>query len=187
VIGAWRKKRSEKVFDCRIFSLHVSHSQAPGGDRSNEFYVLESRDWCNIIPVTADGKVVMIHQYRHGIEGITLEIPGGIVDSTDASPLRAARREMVEETGYDSQEIIPIGVVHPNPAILNNRCHSFLAKNVRFVQRQQLDRDEETELMLVPLVEIPDCVQKGLITHALVVVAFYWLGFKLNGTSSLNL
>ena len=187
MVEAWGEKSSQKVFDCRLFSLHVSHRQSATGDRSNEFYVLQSRDWCNIIPLTSDGRVVMINQYRHGIRGITLEIPGGIVDPTDGSPLEAARREMVEETGYDSSEIVPIGVVHPNPAILNNRCHSFVAKNARLAQRQQLDRDEDTEVLLVPLSEIQRCVQEGMITHALVVVAFYWLCLNQTLASSLNL
>ena len=105
---------------------------------------------------------------------MTLEIPGGLVDQEAASPLWAARREMQEETGYDSEDIIPLGAIHPNPAIQGNRCHSFLARNVEKRFEPSFDTTEETEVLLVPLVDIPDFIRQGRITHALVVVAFHW-------------
>jgi 8-oxo-dGTP pyrophosphatase MutT (NUDIX family) len=178
MVAIWQRQRSEKVFECRVFALHVNHSRSAEGKRANDFYVLESRDWCNIIPITSDDRVVLIRQFRHGIEGVTLEIPGGIVDPTDDSPLEAARREMLEETGYDSREILPLGVVHPNPAILNNRCYSFVARNAWAAAEPTPEGDEETEVLLVPLAEIPARVQNGEISHALVIVAFHWLGFQ---------
>ena len=119
--------------------------------------------------------MVLIHQYRHGVDEITLEIPGGMVDPHDPSPLHAARREMREETGYDSDDIVELGSIHPNPAIQNNRCHTFLARNVEKRFETQFDTTEETEVILVPSVELPSLVQQGKITHALVVTAFYWL------------
>ncbi len=136
--------------------------------------MLDSGDWVNIIPVTADDRVVLIRQYRHGTNDMTLEIPGGMVDREDSSALHAARREMQEETGYDSEDIIPLGAVHPNPAIQGNRCHSFLARNVEKCFEPNFDTTEETEVVLVPLAHIPDLIRRGHITHALVVVAFHW-------------
>ena len=136
---------------------------------------LDSGEWVNIVPITSDDEVVLIHQYRHGVDEITLEIPGGMVDPHDPSPLHAARREMREETGYDSDDIVELGSIHPNPAIQNNRCHTFLARNVEKRFETQFDTTEETEVILVPAVELPTLVQQGKITHALVVTAFYWL------------
>ena len=78
-------------------------------------------DWINVIPLTDDGQVVMVRQYRFGIEGFTLEIPGGMCDPGEP-PLEAARREMREETGYAPSEMIELGWVHPNPPLQNNRC-----------------------------------------------------------------
>jgi 8-oxo-dGTP pyrophosphatase MutT (NUDIX family) len=175
MVKNWKREQSKKVFDCRIFSLHAFQSRSEEGSRSNEFYVLDSRDWCNIIPITQDGRVVLIRQYRHGIDRVTLEIPGGIVDPGDPRPLEAARREMLEETGYDSREIEPLGVVHPNPAIQNNLCHSFVARNAFRVSDPTPEPDEDLEVTLIGLTEIPKCIQEGAITHALVIVAFYWL------------
>ena len=106
-LKAWQRLRSQIVYSCRIFSLREDHKRSPRTGRGHDFYVLEAGDWVNIIPLTADEQVVLIRQYRHGVEAMTLEIPGGMVDAEDPSPLHAARREMQEETGYDSAEVSP--------------------------------------------------------------------------------
>ena len=170
----WQRLDSETVYSCRIFSLQKNRSRSPRTDKEHDFFVLDSGDWVNIIPVTADDRVVLIRQYRHGTEDFTLEIPGGMVDREDPSPLHASRREMQEETGYDSADIIPLGAIHPNPAIQGNRCHSFLARNVEKRFEPNFDTTEETEVTLTPLADIPDLIRQGHITHALVVVAFHW-------------
>ena len=170
----WQRLDSETVYSCRIFSLQKNRSRSPRTNEEHDFFVLDSGDWVNIIPVTAGGRVVLIRQYRHGTNDMTLEIPGGMVDREDPSPLHAARREMQEETGYDSEDIIPLGAIHPNPAIQGNRCHSFLARNVEKRFEPSFDTTEETEVTLAPLASIPDLIRQGHITHALVVVAFHW-------------
>ena len=137
--------------------------------------MLECPEWVNIIPVTADNQVVFIRQFRAGIRAHTLEIPGGMADPTDAAPLEAARREMLEETGYDSDEIRFLGKIHPNPAIQNNFCHSFLASGAHRADQPKLDSLEEVETVLVPLDRVPELISSGEISHALVVTAFTFL------------
>jgi len=173
-IQKWVRLASEIVYTCRVFSLRKDRNRSPRDGRAHDFYVLESPDWVNIIPVTSDGQVVMIRQYRHGIDQITLEIPGGMVDPHDPSPLHAARREMQEETGFDSEDIVPLGFIHPNPAIQGNRCHTFLARGAVKRFEPHFDTTEEAEVTLVPLSDISALVRQGAISHALVVVAFYW-------------
>ncbi len=180
-IQPWQRLDSETVYSCRIFSLQKNRSRSPRTGKTHDFFVLDSTEWVNIIPVTPNEEVVLIHQYRHGTNDITLEIPGGMVDQEDASPLHAARREMQEETGYDSDDIIPLGAIHPNPAIQANRCHSFLARNVERICEPHFDTTEETEVTLVPVSELPEIVRQGRITHALVVVAFYWYDLLKRG------
>ena len=177
----WQRLDSETIYTCRIFSLRKDRNRSPRDGRAHDFFVLDSGDWVNIVPVTPDDEVVLIHQYRHGIDDITLEIPGGMVDPCDASPLHAARREMQEETGYDSEDIIPLGSIHPNPAIQGNRCHTFLARNVEKRFEPHFDTTEETEVILVPAASLPDLVRQGRITHALVVTAFYWYDLLRRG------
>jgi ADP-ribose pyrophosphatase len=167
----WKTIATEPVYLTPIFDLHRRRSQHPRhGDR--DFFILEAPSWVNIIPVTSKREVVMVRQYRHGIAAFTLEIPGGMIDPEDRDPMTAARREMIEETGYDSDHIVEIGRVHPNPAIQPNHCYSFFARNARKVQKPHLDTTEETEVVLVPLAKIGGLIASGRITHALVIAAF---------------
>lgn len=174
----WQPIATEVVYRGRIFTLEKRRQRSPRTGAEHDFDVIDSGDWVNIIPVTEDGKVVLVRQYRHGVAGFTLEVPGGMLDAEDPSPLEAARREMVEESGYDSADVVPLGTIHPNPAFLNNRCHSFLARNAMLTQAPSFDGTEETVVELVPLAEIPDRIRDGTITHALVVVAFHWLSLQ---------
>jgi ADP-ribose pyrophosphatase len=174
-VHPWETLETEPVYDCRVFSVLRRRNRSPRTGGVHDFHVLEAPDWVNIVPITAAGQVVMVRQYRHGIADVTLEIPGGMVDAADASPLAAARREMVEETGYDSDDVVPLGAIHPNPALQGNRCHTFLARSVVPRGIPVVEGTEHTEPVLVPLADIPDLIRRGTITHALVVVAFHWL------------
>ncbi len=177
-LHTWERLASEIAYACRIFTIRRDRSRFSRDDAEHDFHILESTDWVNIIPITAAEEVVMVRQFRHGIRDCTLEIPGGMVDATDLSPLVAARREMIEESGYDSERVEALGCIHPNPAIQNNRCHSFVAYDVEPKHATHFDTTEETEVVLVPLARVPDLVRAGDITHALVVVAFHWLALK---------
>ena len=95
-----------------------------------------------------------------------------MVDPEDETPKHAARREMVEESGYDSNRISYLGRVHPNPAIEENYCYTFLARDVRVVGKPESKGAEETEVTLVPLRNIPNLIKSEKITHALVIAAF---------------
>lgn len=179
-VKPWESLSTESVYDCRVFTLLQRQSRSPHSQSVHDVYVLEAPDWVNIIPLTPEREVVMVRQYRHGIAGVTLEVPAGMMDASDPGPMVAARREMVEETGYDSDVIEPLGFTHPNPALQDNRCHTFLARDVvrRTVPRN--DSMEHTEPILVPLAHIPDLIRTGEITHALAIVAFHWLALAAN-------
>jgi ADP-ribose pyrophosphatase len=171
----WTVIETEKLHALRIFDLYRERSRSPRTGVAHDFYVLHGVDWCNIVPLTEGDEVVMIRQYRHGTREVTLEIPGGMVDATDPSPLEAARRELLEETGYAADSVEPLGVIHPNPAMQRHACHTFVARGARRVSGQKFDQTEDIEVVLVPLREIPARVASGEITHALVIVAFAWL------------
>ncbi len=162
--------RLERSF--RIFDLRMDRSVSPRTGKEQEFIVLESAPWVNVIALNDREEVVLIRQYRHGIQEVTLEIPGGLADAED-DPLAAAKRELWEETGYQGEEWIDLGYVHPNPAIQNNRCHTFLALGVKPAGDQSLDDKEDIVVVLTPLAEIPRLIREGGISHALVVCAFW--------------
>lgn len=175
MIEKWQKLRTEIVGNFRIFEIKKNTSLSPRTGEKHAFYVLDTADWVNVIPITPEGKVVLIHQFRHGTEEITLEIPGGVVDESDANPKECARRELIEETGFDSDQIVQIGCVTSNPAILNNRCYTFLANNVRQTEKQAFDSSEDIAVELYDLKDVHEMIRTGRIHHALVVAAFYYL------------
>ena len=174
MIEPWKLIASEKQGDYRVFSVHEHRTLSPSTGQEHGFYVIDSADWINVIPVTPDGRIVFIRQYRHGTAEVTLEVPGGIVDPDDPSPANAARRELVEETGYEAGQLVELGVVDPNPAIQSNRCYTYLAQGVHKAGPQQLDGTEEIDIVLVDPDDVPSLIMEGRITHALVVSAFYF-------------
>ena len=173
VIKPWPYLRSKPSQSFRVFSIRTDTVISPRTGNEHDFYVIESMDWVNIIPLTVDHQVVMVRQYRHGSRDVTLEIPGGLVDPGE-TPETAAARELLEETGYRAEEVVKIGAANPNPAIFNNRCYTFLARNVTKVREPMPDQTEDIETALIPLSDIPEFIRTGKIDHAIVVAAFCW-------------
>lgn len=157
----------------RVFDVRAYERQAPATGLTHTFYVVESCDWVNVVPVTSSGQIVFVRQYRHGTRSFTLELPGGMIDAEDASPTAAGLRELAEETGYAATRSVDLGYVEPNPAIQNNRCHTVLALGAEKVAEQRLDGAEEIEVVLVDPADVPGLIASHAITHALVVAAFH--------------
>jgi ADP-ribose pyrophosphatase len=172
-VKVWPRIASRQLGDYRVFRLRQDTRVSPRTGKKHDFFVLDTGDWINVVPVTADNKIILIRQFRHGIEEVTLEIPGGMVDA-DEAPITSAWRELLEETGYEAEEMIHIGTVMPNPAILNNRCHTFLARNVSYVAEPELDGSEDIQVVVVDGELVAELITSGQISHALVIAAFYF-------------
>lgn len=157
-----------------MFDVDRVDFRPPDGGEPAPFYRIESPDWINVVPIDRDGRVVLIRQYRFGVESFTLEIPGGMCDPGE-SPAVSARRELLEETGYAPGELIDLGWVHPNPAVQSNRCHTFLARDAHRVAEPSPDEHEAFEVSLVERAAIRGLIAGRQITHALVVSAFQLL------------
>ena len=173
MIKPWEKIRSEKLADFRVFTVRSDVKVSPRTGKEHDFFVIEAVNWVNVIPVTPNNELVMIEQYRHGSNTIELEIPGGMMDHDDASPVVAGTRELREETGYEGAEAQIIGEIFPNPAIMGNICYTLLVKNCVLKHPTEFDHSEDLITRLVPVGKIPKLVATGKIRHALVAVALY--------------
>lgn len=174
MLKPWPKTSSKELGDYRIFKVRSDEKVSPRTGQTHDFYVIECVDWVNIIALTPDDKLVMVEQYRHGSNTIELEIPGGIMDAKDVSPVATGVRELREETGFEGENGRLLASVFANPAIMNNSCHTVIVENCSLKHGVEWDSGEDMVTRLVPIAEIPDLVASGKIKHPLVVVALYY-------------
>lgn len=170
-IKKWAIETENIEYQTPIFSLKRRKTKSRIQDKSGQFYIIEAPDWVNVLALTKEMDVVLVRQYRHGIDEITLEIPGGAIDPEDGDPQKAAERELLEETGYRSDKWEHLGSVSSNPAIFTNYCHFYLASNCEQVSGQNLDHLEEIEVSTLPLKEFLSQVRDGSIHYSLIVAA----------------
>ncbi len=170
----WQKISSQPLADYRIFRIRSDRMISPRTQQAHDFFVIDCVNWVNVIALTPERHLVMIEQYRHGSTTVELEIPGGMIDPTDTSPVAAAVRELCEETGYAGDHPRVIGEAFPNPAIMSNICYTVLVENCRCIHPVQFDQAEDLATRLVPIADIPTLVTAGRIRHSLVLVGLYY-------------
>ena len=184
MIVPWQKVASKPLGDFRVFSLRLDQKISPRTKLPHDFYVLESPTWVNVIAVTPTHELVMVEQFRHGTNTIELEVPGGIMDKTDADPVATAVRELREETGYEGRNARLLGEVFPNPAIQSNTCYTVLVQDCALRHPTQFDSGEDIITRLVPAAEIAGLVTAKKIRHSLVLCALYYFDLSRRGASA---
>jgi 8-oxo-dGTP pyrophosphatase MutT (NUDIX family) len=169
-IVPWTALGEEDLGAYPIFALSRTIRSNPDTGRDHLFYRLDAPDWVNVIALTTSGRLVLVEQYRHGTDEVTLEIPGGAVDPGE-SPLEAAQRELEEETGYRAASWHLLGSVEPNPAFLSNSCWTYLARGCTASGRQRPDPGERLAIHTVTVAHFTALIDAGHIRHSLVIAA----------------
>ena len=173
MIKPWPLIDSRPLGDFRIFRVRQDEKTSPRTGQPHDFFVIDCANWVNVLAVTPDRRLVMIEQFRHGSNTVELEIPGGVMDARDSSPVATGMRELREETGYAGEGARLLGQILPNPAIMSNVCFTVLIENCVLRHPTEWDSGEDLSTQLVPLADIPDLIRGGRIRHSLVVVALY--------------
>ncbi len=163
----WKTLSSEQLFNDRWFKVRKESCETPAGKIVNPYYVYDFPTWVGAVPVTEDGKIIMVRQYRHALGETCIEIPGGCVDDTDKNNKDAIARELLEETGYVFSEYKYLGRISPNPSTNSNLLHMFLAIGGTKIAEQQLDENEEIEIVLLSIDELKQLVKENKIVQAM--------------------
>lgn len=163
----WKILSSEYLFKDLWFTVRKDKCETPAGKIIDPYYVYEFPTWVAAVPVTEDGRIVMVRQYRHALGEVCLEIPGGCVDDTDKDPQEAIARELLEETGCSFSSYDYLGKISANPSSNNNLLHMFLARGGKKVAEQKLDANEEIEVVYLTIEELKQLLKENKIIQAM--------------------
>ena len=156
----------------RVLELRSVRYRHPKRGTERDFVVIVPPEWVNVVAVTPDERIVLVRQFRFGIDDFSLEIPGGVVEPGE-DPVAAGTRELREETGFRGPRARLLASVHPNPAIQRNRCHLILVEGVECGESLDWDEDEEISVVTAPVAEVLDWARTGRISHSLTLCGLF--------------
>lgn len=168
----WKILESEYIIKRPWLTARRDKLELPDGRVIDEYYVLEYPDWVNVIAITKEGQFVMERQYRHASGIYSTELPCGVMEEGE-EPLEAAKRELLEETGYSGGNWSKLMTLSPNPGSMTNSAHCFLAVGVEKRAEQSLDENEDLTVLLMSESEVKALLENGGICQALMVAPLY--------------
>ncbi len=179
----WKILSSEYLFNDLWFKVRKDVCETPQGKIIDPYYVYEFPEWVTAVPVTEEGKIIMVRQYRHALGETCIEIPGGCVDDTDNNFEEAITRELLEETGYSFSSYDYLGKTSANPSTNNNLMHMFLARGGKKVSEQKLDHNEEIEVELYSIDEVKQMLKEQKIVQSMHVTCIMYALEKMGQLS----
>jgi 8-oxo-dGTP pyrophosphatase MutT (NUDIX family) len=162
----WQVKDSRRVLNHRWAKVRRDSCILPDGSEIDDYYYWEGGDFAQVFALTADSQVILVRQYKHGVKEIVLELPAGMTEATDASPLAAAQRELLEETGFEASRWQSLGVLHVSSAKATTRAYPFLTQIAQRRHSPRLDNEEDIQVILSPVPEVLDLIARGTIRDA---------------------
>jgi 8-oxo-dGTP pyrophosphatase MutT (NUDIX family) len=162
----WKILSSKYISRHKYFTARVDKCEASDGKIIEEYFVVELPKTACALAITEDGEALMVKQYRHPVDEVLLELPGGFIDENE-SPEAAMKRELIEETGYEFASVEQVGIIAANPGVLNNYTALFLAKGGKQTGKQNLDHNEEIEIITIPLNELKTMFLENKIVQSL--------------------
>ncbi len=156
---SWELLESKKVFDSPYVEVFQDKLKKGNGETIDDFYSIKRKSWVAIAALTNENSLPLISQYKNGIKDVIWSLPAGLVDK-DEAPIKAAERELLEETGFTSDSFIDFGMFAASPGGITEKAGLYLAKNARKVAEQKLDSDEEIEVKLFALDELVNGIYK---------------------------
>lgn len=174
MVQNWEEIGRKQTADYNIFTVNEVQRVSPRTGETHDFVVLDAPQAMNVIPVTEEGMVVMVRQYRHGVGRVTLEFPAGLVEPNELDDIeQTVRRELLEETGYSCEFVVKTGAIVPLAAFYGGRTYTFAAFGCKLTDKQTLDTAEDIEVELVPLDALDTLIEQRLLDHAQDISALY--------------
>ena len=176
----WKTLSSEYILKEPWMTVRKDCMQLPNGNITPAYWCLEYPDWINVIAITEDGKFVLERQYRHGTQTVEYEICAGVIEKGE-EPLAAAQRELFEETGYGGGEWNLYCITAPNPAAMTNKNYTFLAKGVKPISSQHLEKTEDIDVILLTPDEVKDVLTEGKMMQGIMQAPLWRLFYEEKG------